>query len=162
MSFVGVISDKDDFKFIENEMFKNYPNLQLIGINKNNIDNMKNIKFETIIICCNINNMENKKVTLDAIIENAQYLVINGDLNTQTKIFNKNEIETITYGMNQKSMVTASSIKEDEVLIGFQRNIENIKGNIIEVQELKIKTEDITNNKVYNLLTTVALKKLYE
>lgn len=164
MSFIGIISDNEDFEFIKNGLCKNRNSLkhQLIYINKNNIDNMKNIKFETIVVCLDINKMENKKTTLEVILENADYLLINSDVNTSAKTFTNSTIETITYGMNQKATVTASSIKEDEVLICFQRNIENIKGNIIEVQEVKIKTENITNNKVYNLLVTVTLKKLYQ
>ena len=163
MSFIGVVSSNEEFELIKKELCKNNNclKLQLICINKNNIENMKNIKFETIIICLDIDKLENKKPALETVLKNARYLLINSDVSFAIKDIKNNEIEIITYGMNRKATVTASSIKEDEVLICFQRNIKNTKGDIIEIQEFKVKTEDITNNSVYNILVAVTLNKLY-
>ena len=161
MSFIGLISKNEDYDFIKSKINSNASKLNLIQINKENIENMKNIKFETIVACTDISKMENKKAILDLILNNAQYLLINSDVNIKANTLKNNKIKIITYGMNQKATVTASSIKDDEILICFQRNTKNIEGNIIEMQELKIKSENIDNN-IYNLLVIVTLNKLYE
>ena len=64
--------------------------------------------------------------------------------------------------MNQKSTVTASSVEEDNILVCLQRSIKDLESNIIEVQELKIKSENITNKKLYSLLVIFIIEKLYK
>lgn len=154
MAFIGIIANKLDFEFIKEEILKNstYSNLKLFNLNKNNIQNMKNIKFETIVIC-----VDAKEIILDDIIKGTKYLIINSDLNVLPNVHENDNLQVITYGMGRKATVTTSSVNEDEVMICLQRNMENIDGRIIEMQEFKVNAEDITNDKVYNLLVVFVL-----
>ena len=163
MSFVGLISKSSDYEFIKNELsgFKNDLKLDLININKNNIKNIKNVKFETIVVCDDLKELKTQKIFADNIINNANFLLINTDNNVSSFNIKNDNIQIITYGMNQKATVTASSIKEYEVLICLQRNIENTKGIIIEMQEFKKKREKIRNEEIYNLLVVFILEQLY-
>ncbi|MBR3162614.1 MAG: hypothetical protein IKF17_00740 [Clostridia bacterium] len=162
MSFVGIISNIEEYKLIKSK-FVNNGNIrktELININKNNIENMKNIRFELMVVCNDLKELKRQKVLLNKLIENSKYLILNIDNNiTDFDLENKN-IQVITYGMNQKATVTASSIKDDEVLICLQRNIEKINGKKVEMQELKRKN-NIDFNNIYNLLVVFILELLY-
>lgn len=162
MSFVGIISNSDNFEFIEKEI-KNkeeYKKLKLINLNKENIDNMKNIKFETLIIDTDMKELNEEKDIIYNIVKKAKYLIINSDLYTLEEKIN-NSLQIITYGMGQKATVTASSIKDNEIMICLQRNLENINGNIIEMQESKVKACNVENDRIYDLLVVFILKNLY-
>ena len=164
MVFIGVITDNEDYEYIKKELLKDNQNLsiELININENNVQNMKNIKFETIVIGDEIIKIKKQKICIDNIINNSKYLIINSDNNISNINIEDTTIQIITYGMNQKATVTASSIKEDQILICVQRNIKRINGKIIEMQEFKRKAEKIRNNKVYNLLIVFILEQLYK
>lgn len=163
MSFIAIISSFEDYEFIKNEILKNNinKNIKLINVNQDNITNMKNIKFETVIICNDLNKMKNHQAQIYNIIKKSKYLIINTDINTDNLNIEDSAIQTITYGMNQKATVTASSIKEDEILICLQRNIENIYGKKIEIQESKKMSKIITQNIIYNLLIEFIIEQLY-
>ena len=163
MSFIGIISDNKDYEFIKKELMKDrdYYKLQLINIKEKNIENIKNVKFETMIICNDLKEIATKEVYIEKILKNTKYLIINSDINIKKdNIYNN--VQIITYGMNQKATVTASSIQEDSILICIQRNIKNIEGNIIEMQEFRMKSENITNKKTYSLLVLFILQQLYK
>ena len=53
MPFVGIISKIKDYEFIKNKIVKDSMNnkIELININKNNVENIKNVKFEAIFVC---------------------------------------------------------------------------------------------------------------
>ena len=163
MSFVGIVANSNDYEFIKKELEKNKDcsKLQFINLNENNIENMKNIKFETVLICMEIREKIYKNILLKKILVATKYLLINTDIDVSIGDLCNNEIQIITYGMNQKATVTASSIKDDEVLICLQRNIWSAKHKIIEMQEVKVKSENISNTTVYNLLATFIIKQLY-
>ena len=163
MSFIGIISDNKDYEFIKKELMKDrdYYKLQLINIKEKNIENIKNVKFETMIICNDLKEIATKEVYIEKILKNTKYLIINSDINIKKdNIYNN--VQIITYGMNQKATVTASSIQEDSILICIQRNIKNTEGNIIEIQEFRMKSENITNKKTYSLLVLFILQQLYK
>lgn len=162
MSFIGIIADCKDYEFIEKEILKGkgQSKLKLININEKNIENIKNVKFETMIICTDIDKMKGRNVYIQSILKNTKYLIINSDLNLKKTISNS-QLKIITYGLNQKATVTASSIEEDGIMICLQRNIENIENDIIEVQESYIESENVTNKKVYSLMVIFILKQLY-
>ena len=101
------------------------------------------------------------KTYIDNILNCSKYLVINTDNNVVNINIENNNMEIITYGMNQKATVTASSIKEDEILICLQRNIENINGKVIEMQEFKKKGEKIRNEEIYIILDAFILEQIY-
>lgn len=163
MSFIGIISNSEIYDFIKREMLKDRKSakLELININKNNIQNMKNVKFETVVVCDDLIDMKSEKNYINNIINNSKFLLINTDNNINDIKIEKDNIQIITYGMNQKATVTASSIKEDEILICLQRNIKNINNNTIEIQEFKEKIIKKENNEIYNYLVIFILNHLY-
>ena len=164
MYFIGILADNEDFEFIKKELLKDekYSNLQLLNLDKDNIENLRNIKFETLVISMDIKKLKNKKYIINNILKESKYLLINSDINTLIGPLKNNQIKTITYGMNQKATVTTSSVKEDEILICLQRNIENIKGEMIEIQEFKVKTENTTTENIYKLIALFIIKLLYK
>lgn len=163
MSFIGIISNCKDYEFIKSKIVKDSMNkkIELININKNNVENVKNVKFETIVACDALQEMKGQKTYINSILNYSKYLVINTDNNVVNLNIQNNNIEIITYGMNQKATVTASSIKEEEILICLQRNIENINGKVIEMQEFKKKGEKVRNEEIYKILAVFILEQIY-
>ena len=164
MLFVGLISNSKDYQFITNELsnYNKNSKLKLININKNTIQNLKNVKFETIVICDDLNTYNEHKDYIEDILNNAKYIIINTDNNKTNIKLNNNLSHIITFGMNQKATVTASSIKEDELLICLQRTIENSNGKMIEMQEFKKKKEKSQKNEIYNYLVSFIIEQLYK
>lgn len=161
MYFIGIISEKDYDK-IENELYKKLDEKEysIINITNETIKNIKNIKFDVVLIS-NTNSIlpENNEI-LKKIIDNSKYLVINTDIGNDLNILNKIKTNVITYGFNSKTTITTSSIKEEEILVCIQRNIKNINGKIIEQQEKKINI-----NKKYNInymLGIIAILIIFE
>ena len=148
MTFIGIITDERKEKHIE-KVINKYLKLQnkLIFINRNNINNIKNIKFNTILLLNNGDKLFKENDTLKQIIENAKYLIINSDADKNLDILNNLNLNVITYGFNSKASITASSVTDEDILLCVQRNIQTIQGKIIESQEIKVKLSE--NNSIY-------------
>ncbi len=159
MSFIGIISDTKSEKAIKTILEEKLNNNNIIIINSKSVENLKNIKFETILIANNSIFKESKKA-LDKIISNTRYLIINADIDLDVNIEEQNEINVITYGFNPKATITASSV-EDDILLCIQRNIKDINNNIIEQQEIKIRffgnNIGINTNNLMGISTIVLL-----
>ena len=164
MPLVGIIAKENDNNFIRNEIIKNSSNIkfEIININKRSIENIKNIRFETLIINDNIDDLLNGSKYLEEIIKKAKYLILNSDISNDLRFFNDNKINVITYGLNRKATITVSSIKDENVLVCFQRNIENVSKKIIEEQEFNIKIKKNNIKKVYNTLAILAILSIYD
>lgn len=161
MSFIGIVASEKQVNEIKKILSKQdkEKELQIIAINSKSIQNIVNIKFETIVIIDSIEKIYEKIEYLKKIISNAEYLVINSDLNIENEILNDIKIKTITYGLKQKSTITASSIKEESIIICVQREIKNMQNKIIEPNEIKI---NIKNNKnIYEILAIYSIIILY-
>lgn len=144
MSFIGIITGQKNSVYAKNMIEKNLKNknVTVIVINDKNIENIRNIKFETIIMTEEIK----KEEYLKKILRNTKYLIINADMRYNVSILKDIEIVAISYGFNHKSTVTISSIEEDNILVCIQRNMLDINGHLIESQELSIKTESKDKN----------------
>ncbi len=145
MAFIGIIADNKHEcglkKFLDNVLNKSNKEHTIILINEKSIDNIKNIKFETILVM-NINAVKEKKDILNEIFKKTRYLVINADMDVNLEeIIDSVELNIITFGFNSKSTITASSV-EEEPLICVQRKVINIDGKTIEPQEIKVKIVD--------------------
>lgn len=144
MSFIGVICDPKNENYIKQILKENLKNKAVIILKEDSIENFKNIKFETIIIMSNDRNnllnksQSNKKNAIKEIINKATYLIVNADEEINLNLLQETSVKVITYGFNSKSTVTASSVKEDSILLCVQRNIQNLVGNNIELQEFNI------------------------
>ncbi len=135
MFFVGIISNKNEISFIK-KINKIVNNITIVEINEKSIDNIKNIKFNTILIKENSNILNHKIEQIMNILRTTKYIIINSDIEIDLKVLTNTSIRVITYGFNSKSTVTTSSITDEDILICLQRNITNINGNIIEPQEI--------------------------
>lgn len=147
MAFIGVIAEsKNEMqikRILDNSLNSKHKEHTIIVINDKNIENIKNIRFETLLIA-SLDGITNKN-TINEFLKNCKYLVISADIdNSAIELNNNIKLNVITFGFNQKSTITASSV-EDELMICIQRKIYNINGKVIEPQELKEK------NIIYNM-----------
>ena len=156
MSFIGIIANKHD-SINNKKFFSKKIDKQFIKIEEDNIENFKNILFETIVILNKIS--QSKQKYLESICRNARYLVINTDIDL--KLENQNENNIITFGINQLSTVTISSVTEDRVLISQQRNIVNVKKQIVEAGEKVVNSRVKNNSRIYNILVKYIIEKIY-
>ena len=140
MPFIGIITDDNKENCIRREILNNL-NLRessVLFVKEKSIDNIKNIKFETIVL----DRKFKRKDILKSILKNAKYLVVNTDITDSLDIIKDIPIKVITYGFNSKATITASSVSDDEVLVCIQRNILNEEDKTVEPQEIKIKIDE--------------------
>lgn len=156
MIFIGIVTDSKSENNIT-ELLKNNNSLNennVIFIKEKNIDNIKNVHFDTVII-----NREFEKMDeLNNLLNNAKNIVINMDVNINWKELNIISANIITYGFNSKSSITISSVADDDVLICVQRNINSNYGEI-ELQEIKIENNE--NYSIYDLIAVLILFLIY-
>ena len=162
MAFIGIITSKRNEEGLKKALIQNLNNVNLkhniIVINENNIENIKNVKFDTIVI-----NEENplifdKNELIKNFLKKIRFLILNSDIYNNIELINKLELNIITYGLNLRATVTASSIESDKICISLQRTIENSKGNIIEPKEISLEPH---NMDVYRLIICCILVMLY-
>lgn len=144
MAFIGVIlEDKNELrikKIIDRSLNYDHKEHTVIIINERNIENIRNIRFDTILIV-NIKESLNKEM-INCILNNTKYLILNSDINKdRLEIINNLKLNVITFGFNQKSTITASSV-EDDFIICIQRKIIDSHKKILEPQEIAIKIEN--------------------
>ena len=150
MTFVGIISDNKSFQVLkENISAQDY---NLIQINNKSIDNIKNIKFEVIIINKELKSLEEKKLIIDTLCMNSKYILLNTDLNKEFNFGQKCKEKIITFGLNHKATVTVSSITESSILVYLQRNVKDKNDKLIEVGEKQVKINKDNKIKVYEIL----------
>ena len=163
MSFIGIVSGNKSFETLKEKLLEIAPNenFNLININLKSIENVKNIKFETIIINEELKKFKNNISSLEQICENSRYIIINTDINCKNNILNIENYKekVITFGLNTKAILTISSITENHLLICLQKSIKNIKGNMLEIGEKRIK---LIKNKIFEVLIIYIIISLYE
>lgn len=154
MSFIGIFTDNKNYTILKTEILKriNEKNLNIMKINKNNLESMKNIRFDAIVINDSLKNLDEEMQYLEKIINNTQYLIINSDVDFKYNEIIKEKINIITYGLNQKATITVSSIEENYTLVAIQREIQDIYNNIIEVKEEVLEFEKDNKLKLENQL----------
>ncbi len=162
MAFIGIISDSKSEKMIKMILDEKLDkDSNIIIINSKSVENLKNIKFETILIANDNAIVKENQEALTKILINSKYLIINADIELQLHLEEKVELNVITFGFNPKATITASSV-EDDILLCIQRNIKDINENLIEQQEMKIRFfgENIGIN-TNNLMGISAILLLY-
>ena len=153
MFFIGIITNQKNETYIKKELSSIEKNI--IFINEKNINNIKNVKFETIII----DELIEKKLELRKIIENTKYLILNSDIEIDIELINDLKLTVITYGFNNKATFTVSSSEENSIIICLQRIIYSKNNDIIEPQEYKIEVPK--NIEKHTVIYICILKKLY-
>ncbi len=128
MSIIGIITNSNNIIELQN---KN----NLILINDKTIENMKNIKFDVIVIYEEIK--QNEKVK--KLINNSKYLIVSTDFKNNKELINeKLEGIVLTFGFYSKSSIRIVSNENEEIILEIQREIKNLKGEKIECQEIKL------------------------
>lgn len=163
MPFIGIIAKESDANFIKNEVTKNakHTKFEIININKKSIENIKNIRFETVVINDDLTEFLNNSKYLEDIIRNSKFLVINSDVVKNLDVLVNNKINIITYGLNQKAMVTMSSIKKENILICVQNKFENSTRQMIEEQEVNVEISKNNLKKICNSMAVFSILAIY-
>lgn len=143
MSFIGIISEENTENCIRREILEKLQLMEsnVLFIKEKSIENIKNIKFETIIIAREFKKQE----ILKKLIKNVKYLIINSDIENNLNLLENVNTSVITYGFNTKATITASSVEKDEMLLCIQRTLQDKNGNNIEPQEIKIPINENVN-----------------
>jgi len=163
MPFIGVIAKECDSNFIKNEIIKNSINtkFEIFNINQKNIENIKNITFESIIINEDIRDWLKYSKYLEDILKKSKYIIVNSDIVKDINIFREDKINIIRYGLNRKATITISSIREEDMLICIQESFKNIIGKKIEEQEINIKIIKNNLKKICNTLSIFTVLSIY-
>lgn len=164
MSFIGIIADsKYELvlkRILDNRLNRINKEHTVIAINDKSIENIKNIRFETILIM-DLKDVEKEEKLLNELFKNSKYLVINADMNNSFEMVNDMKLNIITFGFNSKSTITASSVEEN-FLICLQRKIVNINKEILEPQEIEVKIIDKKlSNSSHNLMGIASILLIY-
>lgn len=132
----------------------------IITINDKSINNIKNIRFETILVM-DVTKVKDKEDELNELFKNSKYLSLNADMNNTLEAVNNMKLNIITFGFNSKSTITASSV-ENNFLICLQRKIVNINKKVIEPQEIEVKIVDKKlSNSSHNLMGIASILLIY-
>ena len=159
MVLIGIVANKKCFETIRLEIMKKDNQMNIIHISLKSLENMKNIKFDTVIIENDLEKYQDYKEQLKKICREASYVIVNTDMNPEYR-----EIKTqslITFGINQYANVTISSNSEENVLIYWQKSINNKAGNKIEIEERRIKKDENNNLKIDEILILYSIFKIY-
>ena len=150
MFFIGIITDKNSENNIKNIMKCKLDKNEIIFLNKENLENYRNVVFDSIVI----NNKIDDKHILDKIIKKSNHVLCNSDI----KIDNELSIEVcnklITYGYNSGAVVTISSVTDDNYLIYVQKNIEGYK-KTVGMQEIKFEKNKMNINVYDGMIATI-------
>ncbi len=162
MPFIGVFAKENDNNFIKNIICKNskMKKFEVFNINNKSLENLKNVKFDVLIIKEDISKLIEESNYIENMIEKATYIIVNSDIKGNRILVEKNK-NIITYGFNINSDITISSIKEDTIMMCVQNKIQDISDKTIEEQEIVIKVKKHNINKLYNLMVVFTVLSIY-
>ena len=163
MHFIGIFSNYLEYEIINQNIIKilNRTDLTFIHLSPKNIENMRNIVFETIVLCHQeVLNEEQRKI-LNKLCSNSRVVIVNADVFCNTKIISNKKINCISYGLNQKSTITISSIQEDKAILSIQRNIHNLEDKTIEMGEIGINLKNYKPSQIENIFAIFAIYFIY-
>ena len=163
MSIIGIVASQKQTNQLRKEVEQDIKDfkIEIVSINPKSIENLKKIKFDIVIICDTLEKIEGKEKCVRDILKNSKYLILNSDTNMENLILKDINIKIITYGLNQKSTITTSSIKENEIIICIQRSFKNIQNKIVEPREVKSQLNKNNIKNIYNSLIKEAIINVY-
>ena len=114
MAVIGIITKSSNIMEIEKALKKyNIKEKNIIIISEETIENIKNVKFDIIVIFDQIENSS----TIKHIIESSKYLIINSDYKENLKLIDTRENQyVITYGFNSRATITIISNENDQII----------------------------------------------
>ena len=90
------------------------------------------------------------------------YKIVDKDIKSKNiNILKQYNSNIITYGLNQKAMITISSIKNENILIFIQNKLKNINNDEIEEQEVNVKINKNSLKKVSNSMAIFTILLIY-
>ncbi len=136
MAVIGIIEKNNNIIEMEKTLEKYNMNKEnIIMISEEKIENIKNVKFDILVI----NDLINKNSLLCKIIETSKYLIINTDYKENLQLLSKIEnTHVITFGFNKRATITIISNEDNEIILDIQREFENLYYEKIESQEIKL------------------------
>lgn len=146
MAVIGIITKSNNIIEIEKTLEKyGIHEKNIVIISKHTIENIKNVKFDIIIIFDQIEDDDILKKVLDS----SKYLIINTDFKENMKLLDIAEDQyVITFGFNSRATITIISNENDEIILDLQREIENLEKKKIESQEIKLEN-NFNKNRIY-------------
>lgn len=149
MPFIGIIADEKSENYIRIKLLEKLKinESNVLFIKEKTIENIKNIRFETVLLAREFKDIG----ALKKLLKNTKYLIVNTDLKNNLKLLGELDVTLITYGFNSKSTITISSVIEDKVLVCLQRNIDDVNKNVIEAQEFEVKVDNENINDVMGI-----------
>lgn len=155
MSFIGIVTNSKNEESMVKKIFKLFPADNIIFITSKNIDNIRNIQFETVVINGNIKD----DVKLKNIITKSKYVILNTDVELEKEFWKDLNLTIISYGFNNKATFTISSVSENNIIICLQRTMKNIFDEKIEPQEFE--EENDTNVDINVILYEKIVQLIY-
>lgn len=137
MSLIGILTYNKNEIYLK-EKLKKQELEDVFFLNEKNIENMRNIKFETFLLGKEVNQ---KQDSIRSIAQKANYCILNSDIKENLPMLDNLDLQLITYGYNQKATITASSIEGNKVMVCLQRSIKNFHNEEIEPQEVEIEVK---------------------
>ena len=146
MAVIGIITKSNNIIESEKTLEKyGIHEKNIVIISKHTIENIKNVKFDIIIIFDQIEDDDILKKVLDS----SKYLIINTDFKENMKLLDMAEDQyVITFGFNSRATITIISNENDEIILDLQREIENLEKKKIESQEIKLEN-NFNKNRIY-------------
>ena len=163
MSIIGIVGSQKQINQLKKGIEQDIKGIkvEIVSINPNSIENVKNIKFDITIVCDSIEVFKGKEKYVKDIFSNSKYIILNADTNIENSMLKDINIKIITYGLNQKSTITVSSIKENEIIICIQRAFKNLEGNMVETKEVKRLLTKNNIKDIYNSLIKETIINIY-
>lgn len=161
MSIIGIVASEKQTNEIKKQIDKEGLKIEIVCINAKSIENIKNIKFDILIIQDSLEKLKEKQEYVRKMLKSTKYLLLNSDITINEYIFKEVNMKILTYGLKQKATITASSIGERQIIISIQRAFKDINANIIEQQEIPVEPikNDIRN--LYNCLIKIAIINIF-
>ena len=125
MFIIGIVANALHAKKIKKEI-EEILKSEVVVITDKSIENIRNIKFEVIIMHNFPESLKGNISQLKTTIQKAKYLLLNADIDFKGELFEKSNTKILTYGLKQKSTLTVSGIDEKSAVVSIQRNFINI------------------------------------
>lgn len=138
MFFIGIITNVKNEAYMSKILRNIFEEEQIIFITDKNIENMRNIRFETIVIDTDLKCVNDLKF----ILSNAKYVILNADIVLKSEILSDLNLVVISYGFQNKATFTVSSVSETNIIICLQRIIKSINGKRYEPQEFEVENKE--------------------
>ena len=156
MSFIGIITNMKNEVYMSKILDNIFEKGQIIFITDKNIENMKNIRFETIVIDTELKHVADLKI----ILSNTKYVILNVDIVLNPEVLEDLNLIIISYGFQSKATFTVSSVSETNIIICLQRIIKSVTGKKYEPQEFEVENQQ--NIDIHVIICLKIILLLYE